>query len=312
MKTFFIVLIIILSPLNTYTQDQNQHLLFPHHVGDLWEYDEWDFWGLPISKFHAIITTDTLDSEGNSHVHFANNYLWHRGQIIQGWPSNEFIIDTLNNVYHQIETGLPDFLIYKLDAQQGDQWVMHSYGTGNFEMARCVRTEMINIFNEWRASKVYSYFLAFDSTDTTGLVRSYSRLTEGLGLTFDGGTHDAGYELHLWGAVIDGVLFGDTTYLDVNISPNLSDIPNTIELFQNYPNPFNSRTKISFTIFEKQEIILVLHDINGKLIKTIYQGICEAGTHTYPLEISDLPSGIYIYSLKSGFESYQKKCILIK
>ena len=312
MKRLILFLIIFLVTSHNYSQNHNQHPLFPHHVGDLWEYDEWEFWGLPISKFHAIITTDTLDSSGNSHIHFINNVLWQRGNIIQAWPNSEFIIDTLNNVYHQEGGGLPNFLVYKLDAQQGDQWVMYTHGPGQYEMARCSNVETRNVFNQIRETKVYTYFLASDSTDTTGLVRYYSRLAEDIGLIYDGGTHDAGYDLHLWGAVIDGILYGDTTYVKIGESHGLSGIIETISLFQNYPNPFNSTTKIKFFLPEKREVLLSLFDVRGKLIEEIYQGNLDPGEHTYQLNISDLPSGIYIYSLKSGVENYQRKCILIK
>ena len=228
------------------------------------------------------------------------------------WPINEFIIDSSNNVYHNEWGGLPPFLVYKLDAQQGDQWVMYTHGPGQYEMARCIKVEMQNIFNQLRETKLYSYFLAFDSTDTTGLVRYYSRLAEGLGLIYDGGTHDAGYDLHLWGAIIDGVLYGDTTYVDIKEPFDLPGVSGTISLYQNYPNPFNSATKISFFLAEKCEVLLSLYDISGKLIEEIFQGSLDPGKHTYQLNVSDLPSGIYIYSLKSEAENHQKKCMLIK
>lgn len=312
MKMLTLFLIVLLANSNNYSQTQNQHPFFPHHVGDLWEYTEWEFWGLPLSHFHAIIIADTLDSLGKSHVHFINNVLWQRSNVVQAWPINEFIIDTLNNVYHLVEAGLPYFLIYKLDAQQGDQWVMYTHSPGQYEMARCSKVEMRYIFNQWRETKFYTYYLAFDSTDTTGLARNGSHLADGLGLIYDGGNHDVGYELRLGGAVIGGILYGDTTYLNVHDPSSSQSVLAGSHLYQNYPNPFNSTTRISFDLHEEREIALSFYDLNGKLIKTIYKGILGAGTHTYHLDVSDLSSGIYIYSIKTGPENYQKKCILIK
>jgi len=311
MRNIFLT-ILLLSSLNHYLQGQNRHPFFPHHAGDLWEYDEWEFWGLPLSKFHAIITSDSLDSLGNSHICFINNVLWPRGSSLQAWPINEFIIDTAYNVYHQEWGGLPQFLVYKLDAQQGDQWVMYTHSPGQYEMARCSKVEMRTIFNQPRQTKVFSYYLAFDTTDTTGLMRSYSYLAEGIGLIFEGGTFDAGYELHLWGAVIDGVLYGDTTYLNLDDHSGFPSVPDRINLYQNYPNPFNSTTQVTFNLDKNREVMLSLYDINGRLIKIIFNGNLESGIHRYQLNITDLPSGIYIYSLKSGVENHQKKCILIK
>ena len=73
MKMLSLFFIVLLTSSNNYSQTQNQHPFFPHHVGDLWEYTEWEFWGLPLSHFQAIIIADTVDSLGNSHVHFINN-----------------------------------------------------------------------------------------------------------------------------------------------------------------------------------------------------------------------------------------------
>jgi hypothetical protein len=287
--------IILLASSAIYSQ--NQHSFFPHHVGDLWEYVEYEFGGLPISTFQATITSDSVDSSGNTHVYFINYTIWSKSNRIQAWPSSEFIIDSLNNVYHLEEGGRPYFLIYKLDAQQGDQWVMHTYEPGQYEMARCDSVIMQYIFGEWRQTKDFSYYLAFDTTETTGLMRYYSSLAEGLGMIYNGGTYDAGYELRPKGAVIDGILYGETTYVSICNEKNQES---------------TSETKISFQVKERNEVNLTIFDINGKQIKNIFKGELEAGLHTYRFEATDISSGIYIYQLKSGNNILQKKCILIK
>ncbi len=116
MNKMAIFTIILLASSAIYSQ--NQHSFFPHHVGDLWEYVEYEFGGLPISTFQATITSDSVDSSGNTHVYFINYTIWSKSKRIQAWPSSEFIIDSLNNVYHLEEGGRPYFLIYKFELFQ--------------------------------------------------------------------------------------------------------------------------------------------------------------------------------------------------
>lgn len=306
MNKVSIFIIILLASSANYSQNNDQHLFFSHHVGDLWEYVEYEFWELPIRTFQATIKLDSVDSSGNTHLYFSNYTIWPKSNTIKAWPISEFIIDSLNNVYHLEEADHPYFLIHKLDAQQGDQWVMHTYEPGQYEMARCDSVRMQYIFGEWRQTKDFSYYLAFDTTETIGLMRYYSILAEGLGMIYNGGTFDAGYELRLKGAVIEGMLHGETTYVSIGNKKNQESTPDDFELFQNYPNPFNLETKISIQLKERDIVNLTTFDINGKQIKNIFEGELEAGLHTYRFEATDISSGIYIYQLKSGKKILQK------
>lgn len=66
-----------------------------------------------------------------------------------------------------------------------------------------------------------------------------------------------------------------------------------------YPNPTSNAVNILFTMFETENVIVYLSDINGRLINTIEKGIIEKGNHNYQIDISELENGIYLLNINS-------------
>jgi hypothetical protein len=83
-------------------------------------------------------------------------------------------------------------------------------------------------------------------------------------------------------------------------------------LNQNYPNPFNPGTVINYTLPERSFVSLKVYDILGREIKTIVSRIEEAGSYRVYFDGSDLPSGVYIYSLETGGVKLSRKMLLMK
>ena len=90
------------------------------------------------------------------------------------------------------------------------------------------------------------------------------------------------------------------------------DYPRGYELEQNYPNPFNPGTTIGFTIVNPQEVKLDLYTLDGRYVKSIFNGFVRTGRHTVRLDASELPSGVYLYKLTTGTGLQTKKLTLIK
>ena len=89
-------------------------------------------------------------------------------------------------------------------------------------------------------------------------------------------------------------------------------VPLEITLYQNYPNPFNSNTVIKFFIPSEGQVRIELYNVIGELIKTIADGFFNSGIHTVNLSSGDLPSGIYLYKMEIGTQSFTKKLIIMK
>lgn len=88
--------------------------------------------------------------------------------------------------------------------------------------------------------------------------------------------------------------------------------PKNMALKQNYPNPFNPVTYIAFSLLKTADVELVLYDMLGRKIKTLFKGIKTAGEHKYLLNGENLSSGTYFYALKAEGFTLTKKMMLIK
>ncbi len=85
----------------------------------------------------------------------------------------------------------------------------------------------------------------------------------------------------------------------------------TYELHHNYPNPFNPTTAIQYDIKEKGVVRLKVYDILGKEVAELVNEVKEEGRYKAEFNASDLPSGVYLYSLRvNNFISNQKMILL--
>ena len=98
----------------------------------------------------------------------------------------------------------------------------------------------------------------------------------------------------------------------IGIEPVSGEIPVTYNLQQNYPNPFNPVTKIRFSIPKQSFTKVIIYDITGKEISTLFESNLSAGTYETDFNASDLSSGIYFYKLITEDFTESKKMVLIK
>jgi photosystem II stability/assembly factor-like uncharacterized protein len=83
-------------------------------------------------------------------------------------------------------------------------------------------------------------------------------------------------------------------------------------LKQNYPNPFNPTTKIEYCVPRKSEVYLRVYNTLGEIVAILVQETKEPGTYSVDFNGSDLPSGIYIYTLTAGEYNKSNKMVLLK
>ncbi|OGU40205.1 MAG: hypothetical protein A2315_17245 [Ignavibacteria bacterium RIFOXYB2_FULL_35_12] len=80
---------------------------------------------------------------------------------------------------------------------------------------------------------------------------------------------------------------------------------------QNYPNPFNPTTNIVYQIKEKGFVSLQVFDIIGREVSQLVKETKEPGVYSVSFDASNLPSGVYIYSLRvNDFVQNQKMTLL--
>ncbi|HOJ05277.1 MAG TPA: right-handed parallel beta-helix repeat-containing protein [Bacteroidota bacterium] len=80
--------------------------------------------------------------------------------------------------------------------------------------------------------------------------------------------------------------------------------PNTFDMSQNFPNPFNPSTVIRYSVPERSQVVLQIHDMLGRLLDTPVNGVIESGVHSYTFDAGNLPTGMYVASVTmTGLES---------
>ena len=85
----------------------------------------------------------------------------------------------------------------------------------------------------------------------------------------------------------------------------------------NYPNPFNPSTKITVSIDREMFMSLIIYDVAGRYIRTLFSGIINSGESSVIWNGRDdhgkkVSSGIYFYELRSEMNTKAKKMVLIK
>ncbi len=88
--------------------------------------------------------------------------------------------------------------------------------------------------------------------------------------------------------------------------------PTTYSLSQNFPNPFNPSTIIIYQIPKAGLVTIKVYDILGKEVATIVNEYKGQGYFNVTFDASKIPSGVYIYQLRSNDFVSSKKMVLIK
>jgi hypothetical protein len=113
-----------------------------------------------------------------------------------------------------------------------------------------------------------------------------------------------------------GLTFHDT----VSVTSEML-MPQQFTLYAPYPNPFNPKTNIRFDLPMNgkgiYDIKLNVYNTLGQVIKEIYQGSLEAGTHTFSWNGTNnnntrISSGLYFISIEADQFRKMQKVILIQ
>jgi hypothetical protein len=97
----------------------------------------------------------------------------------------------------------------------------------------------------------------------------------------------------------------------------LNGPPLSLALRDANPNPFATRTEISFSIPNRGRVSLDVFDASGRLVKTLWNGEKEAGTHVLSWYGEDETgrrgkNGVYFFRLSIGPRVLTRKAILVK
>lgn len=310
---YFIISLILFGKITTAQTFDDPMKFFPAKTGDIWEY----FYSDPpySDTLQLISTKDSVDEQGSIHLWQTSGFINPPKQPVLLGP-NYYKIDTSGNV--EGFWGSNRGILYKLNAQQGDQWVLKIWGENGYEMVRVDTVFNSYLFGIPTQIKRYRRYFATDSTLASGTdVIAYS-LAYNFGFVQVIGLEGLG-SLYIRGAVINNVLFGDTTQIITSIFSNeLNEEINNFDVYQNYPNPFNSQTTITFKVNKTSEISIEVFDVLGNMIKqlinqqTFYPGTYNIKWDGTDESLGSVSSGIYFYKLDNKEKKILNKMILLK
>lgn len=77
-----------------------------------------------------------------------------------------------------------------------------------------------------------------------------------------------------------------------------TDYPDKFELLGNYPNPFNPSTVVQFRSPVSSEFKITVYNANGQQVNSLI-GRAVVGQNDFSVNLSDQPSGVYFYRIRS-------------
>jgi hypothetical protein len=256
---------------------------YPLHIGDVWKYEGHE--GVfEIITIKSVIS-DTLMPDNNIYKvivsqSFGGPYSG-KGTVFERFDN------TVQSVMSWNSFGSTSLRKIKFSVCLGD-----TFASGN------------SSFNYVFDDKTYDEIQYSIYPDLVNATYNFAR---GMGLTSETGEF---YYSGLVGAVINGIVYGDTTV--TNITEKENKIPTEVKLYPNYPNPFNPSTVISYQLPAKSIVTLKVFDVMGSEVAILANEEKDAGNYQVVFDAKKLASGIYFYTLRAKNFTSTQKMILIK
>lgn len=96
------------------------------------------------------------------------------------------------------------------------------------------------------------------------------------------------------------------------IASEQEEVITEYKLQQNFPNPFNPVTNIVYQLPKSGLVQLKVYDLLGSAVAVLVNEVKSEGSYSVSFDASNLPSGVYIYSLKVNDFIQNNKMILLK
>jgi hypothetical protein len=244
-------------------------------IGNKWIY-EYSEEGSPDKPLYEVVTDDTTFSDKTYAVVRLSPF------------SSEFQRSDSIRIYRYSPFDSSESVLCDFSAKVGD--ILGSRRVTN-----------VHSQEYWGKSRIFVHLLS--STINSYLGSTYA---EGIGLiSYSGDAHGhPPYSKRLIGAVLDGIVYGDTTLTSIN-EPSRNGAPSTITLRQNYPNPFNAQTRIEFFLPAAGLVQMQVFDVTGSQIRQLLESYHTAGMHTIAWDGTNdrgTPCASGLYLLRLSFE----------
>jgi hypothetical protein len=90
-----------------------------------------------------------------------------------------------------------------------------------------------------------------------------------------------------------------------------------VALNEAVPNPFNPSTVLAFSLPATMQARLTIHDVSGRIVRVLADGVMAAGRHEFTWDGSDhhsrrVASGVYFFSLEAGATAETRRMVMVK
>ena len=157
-----------------------------------------------------------------------------------------------------------------------------------------------------------SYIVSFGTTNPPPQVATISEQSYNPGSLEQDTVYYWRVDQDTTGGIIPGKVWTFQTVSPTSIDKMDHAIPSEFNLYPACPNPFNPETKITYSVSHPTRISLSVFDVNGRLIKILFNQQVKEGEHSFIWNASDLTSGVYFIKLSSDKFSKISKCTLLK
>lgn len=107
-------------------------------------------------------------------------------------------------------------------------------------------------------------------------------------------------------------LCDETTGVNSEGNIDSQNKPEIFNLEQNWPNPFNPITRIKYGVKQGGSVKLSVYNLLGHEVAVLVSGQKNAGYYFVDFNASNIPSGVYIYTLQINGYFDSKKMIVLK
>lgn len=299
----------------------------PGYNDDISSVSRYNFIGnayIPGPESHTIGSKIFREKAGNSYGYFENNS--YNGIV----PSDPWSLVTFNllqdevNVYKARSYLIPMEPVTTSSPEQAKTDVLAHAGA-SFPKRDIIDTRIVNDVRNGTGQSIMftnaqpeggwpalnSSVAPLDS-DKDGMPDAWE-FTNGLNMNnpSDGSNYTASGYTNL------EIYLNELVHNTITSIDDYKEIPSGFVIEQNYPNPFNPSTTITYFVPQNGNVIINIHNIQGKLIRKLYDGEQNIGRHQIIWDGKNnngnpVATGIYIGTLNFGEQIKTVKMLLLK
>jgi len=109
---------------------------------------------------------------------------------------------------------------------------------------------------------------------------------------------------------IQDFMFTDADFFYVGVEENSLSNDEFVTISQTMPNPAVTNARFNVTLTENANVSVSVTNLMGQTVKVLPTMAMQAGANTVNINVSDLTSGVYFYTVEAGNKAVTKKMIV--